>query len=57
MKMFAAYIEWDPETELCAGLIPGIPGAHIQGASMDELQKDLKEVLELFLEESFAVLA
>ncbi|HPC76695.1 MAG TPA: type II toxin-antitoxin system HicB family antitoxin [bacterium] len=51
MRSFLAYIEWDPETNLYAGIIPGIPGAHSQGATLDELQKNLKEVLELCLEE------
>ena len=51
MKTFTAYIEWDPETKLYVGMVPGIPGAHTQGASLDELHKNLKEVLELCLEE------
>lgn len=51
MKTFTAYIEWDPETELYVGTVPGVPGAHTQGASLDELHKNLKEVLELCLEE------
>jgi predicted RNase H-like HicB family nuclease len=51
MKTFTAYIEWDPETKLYVGSVPGIPGAHSQGASLDELQKNLKEVLELCVEE------
>ena len=52
MKTFTAYIEWDPETELYVGIVPGIPGAHTQGASLDELRDNLKEVLELCLEEA-----
>ncbi len=52
MKIFTAYIEWDPETNLYVGIIPGIPGAHTEGATLDELQKNLKEVLELCLEEN-----
>ena len=52
MKTFTAYIEWDPETKLYVGIIPGIPGAHTQGASLDELHENLKEVLELCLEEA-----
>jgi len=48
---FTAYVEWDPETNLYVGFVPGIPGAHTQGATLDELQKNLKEVLELCLEE------
>ncbi len=51
MKIFTAYIEWDSETKLYVGIVPGIPGAHTQGATLDELQGNLKEVLELCLEE------
>ena len=51
MKTFTAYLEWDPETKLYVGFVPGIPGTHTQGKSLDELQKNLKEVLELCLEE------
>ena len=51
MKTFTAYVEYDPETKLYVGIIPGIPGAHTQGATLDELQHNLKEVLELCLEE------
>ncbi|MBI4771162.1 MAG: type II toxin-antitoxin system HicB family antitoxin [Chloroflexi bacterium] len=51
MKTFTAYVEFDPETNLYVGIVPGIPGAHSQGASLDELQRNMKEVLELCLEE------
>ena len=51
MKTFTAYIEWDPETKFYVGSVPGIPGAHSQGASLDEIQKNLKVVLELCIEE------
>lgn len=51
MKTFTAYVEWDAETKLYVGVFPGIPGAHTQGTSLDELHKNLKEVLELCLEE------
>ena len=51
MKTFTAYVEWDPETKLYVGVVPGLPGAHTQGATLDELQKNLKEVLEHCLEE------
>ena len=33
------------------GVIPGIPGAHTQARTLDELRKNLTEVLELCLEE------
>ena len=51
MSIFTAYVEWDPETKLYVGIIPGIPGAHTQGATLDELHENLKEVVELCLEE------
>jgi predicted RNase H-like HicB family nuclease len=51
MRTFTAYIEFDPETNLYVGTIPGIAGAHTQGATLDELHENLKEVLELCLEE------
>jgi len=50
-QAFTAYVEWDPETRLYVGIIPDIPGAHTQGATLDELKRNLKEVLELCLEE------
>jgi predicted RNase H-like HicB family nuclease len=51
VRTFSAYVEWDPETKLYVGIVPGIPGAHTQGATLDELQNNLKEVLELCLQE------
>jgi len=51
MSIFTAYVEWDPETKLYVGIILGIPGAHTQGVTLDELHNNLKEVLELCLEE------
>ncbi len=43
MKTFIAYIEWDPETKLFVGSVPGIHGAHTQGATLDELRLNLEE--------------
>ena len=51
MKTFTAYVEWDPESNLYVGIVPGIPGAHTQADSLDELRDNLKEVIELCLEE------
>lgn len=51
MKTFSAYVEWDPETKLYVGVVPGIPGAHTQAASLDDLRKNLIEVLQLCLDE------
>jgi predicted RNA binding protein YcfA (HicA-like mRNA interferase family)/predicted RNase H-like HicB family nuclease len=51
MTTLTAYIEFDEETGLYVGIVPGIPGAHSQAASLDELRANLQEVLELCLEE------
>ena len=52
MRTVTAYIEFDVETNLYVGIVPGIIGVHTQGATLDELQKNLQEVLDLCLEES-----
>ena len=52
MRTFVAYVEWDPETRLYVGTIPAVAGAHTQAASLDELNSNLKEVLELCLQEA-----
>lgn len=46
-----AYIERDIESGLYVAVVPGIPGAHTQAETLDELQIRLKEVIELCLEE------
>ena len=51
MTTFTAYIEFDEESQLYVGVVPGVPGAHTQAASLDELRANLQEVLELCLEE------
>lgn len=51
MTTVTAYIEKDVETGLYVGIVPGIPGAHTQAETLDELQENLIEVLELCLEE------
>jgi len=47
MTKFTAYIERDPETGYLIGMVPGIPGAHTQAETINELLTNLKEVLEL----------
>jgi len=49
--VFTAVIERDPDTGLLVGYVPGFPGAHSQGATRDELQKNLQEVIEMLLED------
>lgn len=51
MYKVTGYVEKDSETGLYVAVVPGIPGAHTQAETLDELQKNLKEVVELCLEE------
>jgi len=51
MYKITAYIEKDSETGLYVAIVPGIQGAHTQAETLDELNKNLREVVELCLEE------
>jgi predicted RNase H-like HicB family nuclease len=51
MHTFTAVIEKCPDTGLYVGYVPGFPGAHTQAETLDELQQNLREVLELLLED------
>ncbi len=48
---FTAIIERDADTGLLVGHVPGFPGAHSQGKTFDELNRNLQEVLEMLLED------
>ncbi|MEM9276103.1 MAG: type II toxin-antitoxin system HicB family antitoxin [Cyanobacteria bacterium P01_F01_bin.143] len=51
MKTFTVIAEKDLDTNLYVGYIPGFRGAHSQGETLDELQENLREVLEMLLED------
>jgi predicted RNase H-like HicB family nuclease len=51
MKIFTAIVERDSETNLYIGYIPGFSGAHSQAETLDELQSNLREVIEMLLED------
>jgi predicted RNase H-like HicB family nuclease len=51
MRTFNVVIERDPETGLFVGHVPGWPGAHSQGESLDGLQANLQEVIRMLLED------
>jgi len=51
MKTYTAVVEQRPDTGLYVGYVPGFPGAHSQALTLDELNKNLQEVLEMLLEE------
>jgi predicted RNase H-like HicB family nuclease len=50
MRNFTAVIERCSETGLYVGYVPGFPGAHTQAEILDELQFNLREVIEMLLE-------
>ena len=56
MHTYTAVVERCPDTGLYVGFIPGFAGAHSQGETMDELHKNLKEVIEMLLEDGEPVL-
>jgi predicted RNase H-like HicB family nuclease len=51
MKTFTAVVEKCPETGLFVGYVPGFPGAHTQAESLDELNRNLQEVIGLLLQD------
>lgn len=51
MRSYTAVVERDPDTRLYVGYIPGWPGAHTQAQTLDELHKNLVEVIELLLQD------
>jgi len=51
MREFTAVVEKDSDTGLYIGYVPGFPGAHSQAASLDELNRNLHEVIEMLLED------
>jgi predicted RNase H-like HicB family nuclease len=56
MRNFSAVIERDPDTGLFVGFVPGFPGAHSQGATLDELNTNLREVIAMLLEDGEPIL-
>lgn len=51
MKVYSAVIERCPETGYFVGFVPGFPGAHSQGETLDELNRNLQEVISMLLED------
>jgi predicted RNase H-like HicB family nuclease len=51
MQQLKPIIKRSSVTGLYVGWIPGMPGMHSQGATLEELDANLKEVLGMLLEE------
>jgi len=51
MRTYVAVVELCPDTGLYVGYVPGFPGAHTQAETLDELYRNLQEVIEMLLED------
>jgi len=51
MSTYTAVVERCSETGLYVGYVPGFPGAHSQGATLDELNANLREVIAMIVED------
>ncbi|TPQ28219.1 type II toxin-antitoxin system HicB family antitoxin [Methylomonas koyamae] len=56
MKTYTAIIEKCNDTGLYVGFIPGFAGAHSQAESLDELNQNLREVIQMLLEDGEPIL-
>ncbi len=57
LNTYTAIVERCPDTGLYVGYVPGFPGAHSQGETLEELNANLKEVIALILEEGAPAMA
>jgi predicted RNase H-like HicB family nuclease len=51
MQAYTIVIERDPDTSFLVGYVPGFPGAHSQAETLGELQANMREVIEMLLED------
>jgi predicted RNase H-like HicB family nuclease len=56
LKIYTAIVERCNDTGFYVGFVPGFSGAHTQAESLDELNQNLKEVIEMLLEDGAPVL-
>ena len=54
---YTAVVERCRDTGLYVGDVPGFPGAHSQGETLEELNANLREVITLILEEGAPAMA
>jgi predicted RNase H-like HicB family nuclease len=50
MRVYLPVIERCPQTGLFVGFVPGFPGAHTQGETLDEISHNLHEVIAMLVE-------
>ena len=57
MQSYTAVIERCPDTGLFVGYVPGFPGAHSQGETLEELNGNLTEVITMILDDGAPAMA
>ena len=57
MNTYTAIVERCPDTGSYVVYVPGFPGAHSQGETLEELNANLREVIALILEEGAPAMA
>ncbi len=57
MQSYTAVVERCPDTGLYVGYVPGFPGAHSQGETLEELNDNLKEVIAMILDDGAPAMA
>ena len=56
MKVYSAVIERCPQTGRFVGFVPDFPGAHSRGATLDEVHRNLHDVIAMPLEDGEPIL-
>ncbi len=57
MHSYTAVIERCPDTGFFVGYVPGFPGAHSQGDTLEELNDNLTEVITMILDDGAPAMA
>ncbi|MCE9551263.1 MAG: type II toxin-antitoxin system HicB family antitoxin [Betaproteobacteria bacterium] len=56
MNVYSAVIERFPQTGLFVGFVPGFPGAHSQGETLNEVNHNLRALITMLLADDEPVL-
>ena len=56
MHSYIAAVERCPDTGSYVGYVPGFPGAHSQGETLEELSENLKDVIAMLLDDGKPVM-
>ena len=57
MRTFTAVVERCPDTGFLVGHVPGLPGAHSQAETLEELNANLVDVLTMILDDGEPVMS